>query len=134
MTTARLTTPVLLFRVLASLPGGDELEDMGYETFNLGWHEADQLGRVLETIQDKRDVEDIVAALVRGEDEEEVEEPPRHRREAPPPFEARRRGTRPGKPPSYPAARPRRPAPESTRPRERRPSHARARKAPKRRR
>ena len=40
--------PTLLLRVLASLPGGDRLEDLGYETFNLGWHEADQLARVLD--------------------------------------------------------------------------------------
>jgi hypothetical protein len=33
--------PTLLFRVLASLPGGDRLEDLGYETFNIPWHEAD---------------------------------------------------------------------------------------------
>jgi len=73
--------PVLLFRILASLPGGDELEDMGYETFQLGWHEADQLGRVLETIQDKSDVEDLVSGLVREEEEEEgMEEARRGRR------------------------------------------------------
>jgi hypothetical protein len=68
----------LLFRILASAPGGEELEDMGYETFNLGWHEIEQLGRVLETIQDKSDVEDIVAALTH-EEEEEVEEARRRR-------------------------------------------------------
>lgn len=62
--------PVLLFRILASLPGGDELEDMGYETFQLGWHEADQLARVIDAIQDKRDVEDLVRGLVYGEEED----------------------------------------------------------------
>jgi hypothetical protein len=30
-----LEYPTLLFRVLASLPGGDELEDIGYEPFNI---------------------------------------------------------------------------------------------------
>jgi hypothetical protein len=50
--------------VLASLPGGDELEDVGYEPFNLGWHEADQLGRVLDAIETKRDVEDLVEGLL----------------------------------------------------------------------
>ncbi len=62
--------PILLFRILASMPGGDELEDMGYETFNLGWHEIDQLGRVLEAIQDKRDVEDLVHGLTYEEEED----------------------------------------------------------------
>jgi hypothetical protein len=98
--------PTLLWRILASLPGGDEVEDMGYEPFNLGWHEADQLGRVLEAIQDKRDVEDLVRGLL-SEEEENVEEPPR------------RREVRPRPPPSYPAGRPRRPAPESARERQR---------------
>lgn len=56
--------PTLLFRVLAGLPGGDELEDVGYTPFVLGWHEADQLGRVLDAIQDRRDVEDLVNGLL----------------------------------------------------------------------
>jgi hypothetical protein len=65
--------PTILFRTLAAAPGGDRLEDMGYEPIgNLGWHELDQLGRVLEAIQDKRDVEDLVAGLV--DDEEDLEE------------------------------------------------------------
>jgi hypothetical protein len=59
-----LEYPTLLFRVLASLPGGDELEDVGYEPFNLGWHEADQLGRVLDAIETKRDVEDLADGLL----------------------------------------------------------------------
>jgi hypothetical protein len=59
-----LEYPTLLFRVLASLPGGDELEDVGYEPFNLGWHEADQLARVLDAVQDKRDVEDLAEGLL----------------------------------------------------------------------
>jgi hypothetical protein len=56
--------PTLLFRILASLPGGDELEDVGYEPFNLGWHKCDQLARVLDAIQDKRDVADLVDGLL----------------------------------------------------------------------
>ena len=72
--------PTILYRTLAALPGGDELEDMGYEPIgNLGWHEADQLGRVLEAIQDKRDVEDLIAGLI-SEEEEETEEAPRRRK------------------------------------------------------
>lgn len=67
--------PTVLYRILASAPGGEELEDVGYEPFNLGWHEIDQLGRVLVAIQDKRDVEDIVQALLHeGDEEEQVEE------------------------------------------------------------
>lgn len=74
--------PTLLYRILASAPGGDELEDIGYEPFNLGWQELDQLGDVLKAIQDKRDVEDIVAALIHDPEEEErqLEEAPRRGR------------------------------------------------------
>jgi len=67
--------PTVLFRFLASAPGGDELVDVGYEPIgNLGWQELDQLGRVLEAIQGKRDVEEIVAGLTREGEEEGVEE------------------------------------------------------------
>ena len=36
----------------------------GYEPWNVGWHEADQLARVLDAVEDKRDVEDLVDALL----------------------------------------------------------------------
>jgi hypothetical protein len=62
--TGPLEYPTLLFRVLASLPGGEELEEVGYEAFNLGWHEADQLARVLDAIETKREVEDLVEGLL----------------------------------------------------------------------
>jgi hypothetical protein len=63
--------PHTLYRILASLPGGDELEDMGYEPMpGIGWKEADLLGQVLTAIQDKGDVEDLVAGLIREEEEE----------------------------------------------------------------
>ena len=72
--------PTTFYRVLASLPGGEELEDMGYEPMGgIGWHEADLLGRVLEAIQGKDDVEDLVQGLIReeGEEAEEMREAPR---------------------------------------------------------
>ena len=66
--------PTILLRTLAALPGGEELEDVGYEPIGgIGWHEADQLGRVLEAIQDKQDVEDIARELL-SDNEEELEE------------------------------------------------------------
>ena len=71
--------PTVLYRILASAPGGDELADIGYEPFNLGWHEIDQLGRVLVAIQDKRDVEDIVRELMRDEEAEMQELHEAHR-------------------------------------------------------
>jgi len=66
--------PTILLRLIAALPGGDALEDAGYEPLgNIGWHEADQLGRVLTAIQDKQDVEDIARELL-SDNEEELEE------------------------------------------------------------
>lgn len=66
--------PTLLWRILASMPGGDQAEDMGYKPFNLGWKEADMLGKMLEAIEDKQDVEDLVEGLMADEDEEEEED------------------------------------------------------------
>lgn len=71
--------PNTFYRIIASLPGGEELEDIGYEPMpGIGWHEADLLGRVLVEIQGKHDVEDLVQGLIRDE-EGEVEETRRHR-------------------------------------------------------
>ena len=84
--------PTLVWRILASAPGGDAAEDMGYETFNIAWHELDQLGRMIAAIQDTRDVEDLVAGLMADEDLEEARRRPR-RGPPPPPASARRRPT-----------------------------------------
>jgi hypothetical protein len=92
--------PTLLWRILASAPGGDQAEDMGYETFNLGWQEISQLGDVLNAIQDKGDVEDLIQGLMADENEdlEEARRPPPRgpHRPPPPPAGDRRRGPRPG--------------------------------------
>ena len=61
--------PTLVFRILASLPGGDRLEDIGYQPFNVGWHEADQLARVLDAVEARRDVEDLVDLFLDEDDE-----------------------------------------------------------------
>jgi len=53
----------LLATASPSLPGGDRLEDLGYEPFNLGLHEADQLARVLDMVDSERDVAEIVNGL-----------------------------------------------------------------------
>jgi hypothetical protein len=79
--------PTILLRLLAALPGGEELEDAGYEPLggaSIGWHEADQLGRVLEAIQDKQDVEDIARELL-SDNPEDLEErgPPIAREDRP---------------------------------------------------
>jgi hypothetical protein len=53
---------VLIQTILSSLPGGDELEGLGdtQPIRDMGWHEFDLLGRMIDTIQDKRDVEDFI--------------------------------------------------------------------------
>jgi hypothetical protein len=59
-----------VFRILASLPGGDELEDAGYEPFDqIGWHEADLLARTIDAVNDKRDVEELVEGLLAEDDD-----------------------------------------------------------------
>jgi hypothetical protein len=63
--------PTTVFRLLASVPGGEELEDMGFEPLGgIGWHELDQLGRMIAAIQDKQDVEELVRGLMSEEEEE----------------------------------------------------------------
>lgn len=66
--------PTLVWRILASMPYGDEAADMGYEGFNLGWQEIDQLGRMMTVIENRADVEDLIHGLMADEDEEQVDE------------------------------------------------------------
>lgn len=66
-----LDYPTLVWRILASMPYGDEAADMGYEPFNLGWQEIQQLGDMLNAVQDKGDVEDLIHGLMADEDEGE---------------------------------------------------------------
>lgn len=62
----------LVFRMLASLPGGERLEDLGYEAYDfLGWKEVDLLATLLNAIQGKQDVEEVVDYLLREMDEED---------------------------------------------------------------
>jgi hypothetical protein len=53
----------LVARALASLPGGEALEDIGYKPLPIGWKEADLLGRLLVVLQDSGDVARAVATL-----------------------------------------------------------------------
>ena len=61
--------PTVIMRLLASLPGGEELEDFGYEPFNLGWREIEMITQVLDTIQDKDDVENLSRLLLEEEED-----------------------------------------------------------------
>jgi hypothetical protein len=54
----------LIARMLSSLPGGEELEGLGYEPFPyLGWQEADMLGRLLVAVRDAGDVSEAARRL-----------------------------------------------------------------------
>jgi len=61
----------LVAKILASVPGGDRFEDLGYEPFTfLGWKEFEMLGDLMVAIKDRRDVEDIAELLLNEEEED----------------------------------------------------------------
>jgi len=66
-------TVKLFLRILASLPGGDRLEDIGYEPFLMGWKEAQLLEEMLSVIENSHDVEAMVDFILYEEEEEEEE-------------------------------------------------------------
>ena len=61
----------LFFRLLASLPGGERLEELGYQPFGsgLGWLEVGLIQRTLETVQDAEDVRELIDALLEAGEE-----------------------------------------------------------------
>ena len=69
--TAEFQTFVL--RLLASLPGGDRAEDMGFEPFGnfLGWKEAEMVTEMLDKIQYADDVDQLISDIVGDEEDDE---------------------------------------------------------------
>lgn len=69
--------PELVWRMLASIPGGEQAEDMGYEPLGgeggLGWKEVELLGDMLNAM-DKQDAEDLVELLMAEDEEGEGED------------------------------------------------------------
>lgn len=60
----------LIGSLLASVPGGDEAEGMGFEPLPfISWKEFDMLGNLINAIQDSGDVEYAVHRLFESEDE-----------------------------------------------------------------
>lgn len=63
-----------VLRLLASIPGGDDFEDMGFEPLtNLGWKEVELITELLDKIQSTRDVESLYQGLIGRELEEDEE-------------------------------------------------------------
>lgn len=64
----------LVYDILWSLSDKypEELDclDMGYEDMEIGWKEADMLGRILVAINNRDDLEQALKALYSGEKEE----------------------------------------------------------------
>ena len=59
---------------LGDLPGGDEWEGMGYETYGFSWHEVELVSDVICSVDDSRDNEYVTDVLFAQEEEEEEEE------------------------------------------------------------
>ena len=67
------------FRMMATLPYGDDFEDIGYETLIekgqvLGWMEMQMLENLLLAIEDKRDMEYVAQELIYSEMEDEEDD------------------------------------------------------------
>jgi len=54
----------LFLRLLASLPGGDYLEDIGYEPFLIGWKEAELIAKTLSALLSSGDVAWLINRLI----------------------------------------------------------------------
>jgi hypothetical protein len=62
----------ILSRVLASLPGGEEFEGLGYEPYDaISWKEFEMISNIFAAVDDKRDVEHAAEMLFEEEDEDE---------------------------------------------------------------
>ena len=62
----------IIGRMLASLPGGEEFEGLGYEPYDwLGWHEYELITDALQAVDGKKDVEDASEILLAMPEEDE---------------------------------------------------------------
>jgi len=62
-------------RMLASLPGGDEFEDLGFEPYDwMGWKEFELITDALQSIDSSRGVEEAASILFASEDDEDDED------------------------------------------------------------
>lgn len=64
-----------VLRLLSSMPGGDLAEDVGFAPFGdfLGWQEVKMITELLDKIEYKDDVNQIIEDILGGEEEEEDE-------------------------------------------------------------
>ena len=66
-----------VLRLLASLPGGDEAEDAGFDpiTDSMGWQEAVMITEMLDKIEGAPDVEQLINDILHSpEDEDDYQE------------------------------------------------------------
>jgi hypothetical protein len=62
----------IIGRMLASLPGGDEFEGLGYEPYDwLGWHEFELITDALQSIDGRADVEEAAEILFPTDEDDE---------------------------------------------------------------
>lgn len=55
----------LVMRILASLPGGEEVEDLGYRPLCMGWKEVELLRGLLSVLNGPEDVQYVSRRLLR---------------------------------------------------------------------
>jgi len=62
-----------VLRLLATLPGGEDAEDMGYEPFGnfMGWQEMKMITEMLDKIEYKDDVAQLIRDITQGDAEED---------------------------------------------------------------
>ena len=64
-----------VWRVVASLPFGDEAEDLGFKPLTSsgwGWKEVELISDVLSAMQGQADVEGLIAVLLGADEEEDL--------------------------------------------------------------
>ena len=65
----------IIGRLLASVPGGDEFEDLGFEPYDwMGWKEFELITDALQSIQGSDDVEEAAAILFATDDEDDEDD------------------------------------------------------------
>lgn len=62
-------TADLFLNIIAAMPGGEVLRDLGYDKFRLFWAEVELLEDMLKTIETQKDVEELAKYIIDSKDE-----------------------------------------------------------------